>query len=157
MPLARLPWAATLHSLLARYCPDLGEGDAAAVAELADGSIGRALELVAAGGVELYKTMRTMLERRGGIDALALHGFADRLARADAEDSYRTVEELLRRHLARAATAAARQGHRGRAARWAELRARIDDEFARADGLNLDRKQTIMGAFFAIGETASAV
>jgi DNA polymerase-3 subunit delta' len=156
VPLAPLP-AATLRGLLARYCPDLGESEAAAVGELAEGSIGRALELVAAGGVELYKAMRTMLERRGGIDTLALHGFADRLARTDADEAYRTVEELLRQHLARSAIAATRQGLRGQAARWAELRARIDDEFARADGLNLDRKQTIMGAFFAISKAASAV
>jgi len=156
VPLASLP-PATLRNLLARYCPDLAENEATAVAELAEGSIGRTLELVAAGGVELYRTMRAMLERRGGIDTLALHGFADRVARADAEEAYRTVEELLRQHLARAAIAATRQGLRDRAARWADLRSRIDDEFARTDGLNLDRKQTIMGAFFAIGEVASAV
>jgi DNA polymerase III subunit delta' len=145
---------ATLRDLLARYCPDLDSGEADAAAALAEGSIGRALELAASGGIELAKTLTTMLARRGGIDALALHGFAERLARPDAEDGYRTVEELLRQHLARRAIAAARSGTRAEAARWARVRTEIGDEFARADGLNLDRKQTIMSAFFAIERAA---
>jgi hypothetical protein len=76
------------------------------------------------------------------------------LARADAENSYRAVEELLGQHLARQSIAAARTGRRREAARWASLRDEIAGEFARADGLNLDRKQTILSAFFAIEQTA---
>jgi DNA polymerase III subunit delta' len=146
---------ADLRALLARYCPKLDEDAAAGVADLAEGSIGRALELAGSGGVELYQTMLTMLTRRPGIDPLALHGFADRLARAEAEEAYRAFEDLLRQHLARQAAAAARTGERGEAARWARLRDDIADDFARADGLNLDRKQTILGAFFAIDRAAA--
>ena len=146
----------TVCDLLARYCPDLHSEETKAVASLAEGSIGRALELVASGGVELATTLATMLNRRGGVDVTALHGFAERLARADAEDNYRAVEELLRQHLARQAIAAARRGTRAEAARWARVRAEIGEEFARADGLNLDKKQTIMSAFFAIERAAAA-
>ena len=39
-------------------------------------------------------------------------------------------------------------------ARWARLRAEIGDTFARTEALNLDRKQAILGAFFAIGGAA---
>lgn len=143
-----------VRDLLARYCPDLDCKEAEAVAALAEGSIGRALELAVSGGVVLSDTLTAMLSRRSGIDVLALHGFAERLARPDAEDSYRTVEELLRQHLARLAIAAARHGTRADAARWARVRTEIGDEFARADGLNLDKKQTIMSAFFAIERAA---
>ncbi|HWD58243.1 MAG TPA: DNA polymerase III subunit delta' [Stellaceae bacterium] len=140
----------TVRGLLARYYPDLDGEGAAAVAELAEGSIGRALELVQSGGVELYRTMAAMLTRRPALDPLALHAFADKFARADADDSYRTFEELLSQHLAHQAIAAARGGERGEAARWARLRDEISGNFTRGDGLNLDRKQTIMSAFFAI-------
>ena len=51
---------------------------------------------------------------------------------------------------------AARAGRTGEAARWATARDAIGEDFARADGLNLDRKQTIMSAFFAIERTAAA-
>jgi DNA polymerase III subunit delta' len=147
---------ADVRALIARYCPGLDEQAAARVADLAEGSIGRALELAGSGGVELHETMLAMLARRPRIDPLALHGFADKLARAEAEDSYRALEELLRQHLARQAAAAARSGASGEAARWARLRDDIAGDFARADGLNLDRKQTILGAFFAIERATGA-
>src|SRR5262249_25110405 len=149
MPLSALP-AETVRMLLRRHRPDLDGGDADALVELAEGSIGRALELAGSAGVELARTMTGMLTRQRGIDPAALHALAHRLGRPDAEDAFRAVEELLRRHLARQATRAARDGQRGAAARWAELREEIGGEFLRADGLNLDRKQTILGAFFAI-------
>ena len=39
-------------------------------------------------------------------------------------------------------------------ARWAELRDRVNRDFAEADQLNLDRKQAIIGAIFAFEEVA---
>jgi DNA polymerase-3 subunit delta' len=149
MPLPALS-PAIVGELLGRYAPEIGDGEAAAITDLAEGSIGRALELASSGGVAFYKTMLSLLSHPGGIDPLALHGFADRFARADAEDSYRTVEELLCQHLGRQSVLAARAGERRAAARWANLRDDIGNAFARTDGLNLDRKQTILSAFFAI-------
>jgi DNA polymerase-3 subunit delta' len=154
LPLAALP-DATVQALLARYAPELDDRQTAAIVDLAEGSIGRALELAGSGGVELYTSMVAMLSRRSGLDPLALHGFADKLARADAEDSYRALEELLRQHLARQSVVAARAGELRAAARWADLRNDVGDEFSRADGLNLDRKQTILNAFFAIERAAA--
>jgi DNA polymerase-3 subunit delta' len=167
-PLAPLP-PEIVRRLLARYRPDLPEPQAAALTALSGGSIGRALDLAAAGGVELYEALLALLAREPGIDAVALHAFADRLARSEAEEAYRAVEELMARLLARIAGAAARGGapeglpdgavlrrlgERAAAARWAELRDEIGRSFARADALNLDRKQTILSAFFAIEDTA---
>lgn len=146
-----------VRALLDRYCPGLDDAEAATIADLAEGSIGRALELAGSGGVELYRAIMAMLAAHPALELSALHGFADRLARPDAEDSYRAVEELLRQHLARQAVTAARAGRTGEAARWARARDAIGEDFARADGLNLDRKQTIMGAFFAIERAASAL
>jgi DNA polymerase III subunit delta' len=156
MKLSALP-AESVRALLSRYYPGLDDTAAAEIVDLAEGSIGRALELAGEGGVELHRTMVAMLTRRPGLDPLALHGFADKLARADAEDSYRAIEELLRQHLARQAVIAARVGHRREAARWASLRDDISNDFACSDGLNLDRKQTILSAFFAIEQAARAV
>ncbi|HEX6442088.1 MAG TPA: DNA polymerase III subunit delta' [Stellaceae bacterium] len=156
-----------MRQLLARYRPDLDAQHAEAIAALAEGSIGRALDLASAGGVELYRSVLDLLSRDSGIDATALHAFADRLARREADESYRAVGELIGQLLARLALAAARPfdpsspsaedtavlrrlGGRAPAARWAELRAEIGQSFTRTDDLNLDRKQTILGAFFAI-------
>jgi DNA polymerase-3 subunit delta' len=186
-PLAPLP-PAIVRRLLSRYRPDLPDGQADALTALCGGSIGRALDLAAAGGVELYEAVLALISPERGIDPVALHAFADRLARGDAEDAYRAVEELVAQFLARVACAAARGnavaeprllpdpppqvgegrvgaepresavlrrlGERAPAARWAELRDEINRLFARTDALNLDKKQTILGAFFAIDGVA---
>ena len=169
-PLAPLP-DAVVRRLLARYRPELPEPQAATLTALAGGSIGRALDLAASGGVELYQSVLALLLREPAIDPAALHAFADRLARVEAEEGYRAVEELLSRLLAGLAVAEVRRpaagepfpgvanvlrrlGGRAPAARWAELRDEIGQSFARTDALNLDRKQTILGAFFAIEAAA---
>ena len=138
---------------------------------MADGSIGRALELAEAGGVELYRASWRCCRASTGVDPTALHALADRLARGEADHAYRAVEELLSHLLGEIAVLAAggasgrrsfpdsdpvlrRLGARAPAARWAELREQVAAIFARGDALNLDRKQTILGAFFAIERIA---
>jgi DNA polymerase-3 subunit delta' len=129
------------------------------------------LELAAAGGVELYQAILALLSAEQGADPAALHALADRLSRGEADDAYRAVEGLLSYLLAEIAVCAAggnsghqpcqeanlicrRLGARAPAARWAELRERVETIFARRAALNLDRKQTILTAFFAIERLA---
>jgi len=165
--------------LIGRYRPDIGYDDGRALARLAQGSIGRALDLAGAGGLDLYRTLLKLLERLPDLDVAALHGFADRLARAEAEDTYRTVTELLTQWLARMIRMAAaengeastddhgageivkgeREGMRRLAARrsldqWVEVWENIARLFAQSDGLNLDRKQVVLGAFLALERAA---
>ena len=159
----------------------LEEAEAEALAALCAGSIGRGLGLADGGGLALYRSLLEMLSQAPRIDVGRLHGLADRLARTDAEDAYRATEELLSRFLARMAAGAARRdlvrdqipdqiadrdivagegaamqalAARADPARWAELRGEIERSFATARELNLDRKQAVLGAFFAIEETA---
>src|SRR5207237_186219 len=69
---------------------------------------GRRVVVAAAGGVELYRAVLALLSRDQGIDPAALHAFADRLARPDAEEAYRAIEDLVGQLLARLAIGAAR-------------------------------------------------
>ncbi len=166
---------AEIVRLIGRYRPDIADGDARALARLAPGSIGRALDLAASGGLDLYRALLKLLNPLPELDAAALHALADKLARAEAEDSYRTVTELLTQWLARMIRTAAvqngdggadahgegeivrgeREGMRRLAARrsldqWVEVWENITRLFAQADGLNLDRKQVVLGAFLAL-------
>jgi DNA polymerase-3 subunit delta' len=157
--------------LIGRYRPDIAYDDGRALALLAQGSIGRALDLAGAGGLDLYRTLLKLLDRLPELDAAALHAFADKLARAEAEDTYRTITELLTQWLARMIRLAAhdgegggeegeivrgeRDGMRRLAARrpldqWVEVWEKTVRLFAQADGLNLDRKQVVLGAFLAL-------
>jgi DNA polymerase III subunit delta' len=153
---------------LRRYRPDLPQPEAEALAVLSGRSIGRALELADAGGLRLYRSILEMLSQMPGIDVIRLHAFADQLARVDADDSYRVAWELLLQILARITTRRAgrqlegdeiaageneatwRLAARANASQWAALREDIERGFVSTDQLNLDRKQAVLGAFFAI-------
>jgi DNA polymerase III subunit delta' len=165
------PQLPTAAAVLRRWRPQLGDPEAAALAALSGGSIGRAVELADAEGLDLYRSLVELAAAARAIDAGRLHALADRLARADADDAYRVSEELLAELLARLATAVIRGppaaeiyageqaaverlARRAPPARWAELRASVAASFVAARELNLDRKQTLLGAFFAIDEAA---
>jgi DNA polymerase-3 subunit delta' len=158
--------------LLAQYRPELSQPEAEALAGLAEGSIGRAIELADAGGLALYRSILGILAQVPRIEVAELYAFADKLARPDAEEAYRASQELLSQFLARTALRAAGRpfgpeelvAGEGEAmrrlcacadpARWADLRDRIGRSFANTDQLNLDRKQATLGAFFAVEELA---
>jgi DNA polymerase III subunit delta' len=172
----RFPLAALARPLvvrlLAHYRPGLAKPDAEAIAELADGSIGRAIRLADAGGLAPYRSLLEMLSQVPRIDVSQLYAFADKLARSEAEDAYQMSEELLSQFLARMIVRSARRefgknhwiagerevmehlASRADPARWAALRDQLDRDFSSTDQLNLDRKQAILGAFFAIEELA---
>ena len=169
--LAALPQPLVLE-LLGRYRPELAGLEAEALARLAEGSIGRAIALADAGGLALYRSILDMLAQIPRLDVAGLHAFADKLARPDADDAYRASEELLPQFLARMIVEFARGAldgddllpeerevmrrlaARADPPRWAALRDEIERNFVSTDELNLDRKQAILGAFFAVEELA---
>ncbi len=158
--------------LLAQYRPELGRPETEALAGLAEGSIGRAIELADAGGLALYRSILGILAQVPRVQIAELYAFADKLARPDAEEAYRASEELLSQFLARMVVRAAGRpfgadeviAGEGEVmqhlaacadpARWADLRDRIGRDFDNTDQLNLDRRQAILGAFFAVEELA---
>ena len=166
LALKRLEDDLVLESM-ARYRPDLSAGDRALLTRLAEGSIGRALDLAAAGGIELYRRLVELLDTLPDLDGAALHVLADRLA--SGEEAFRLVSELLPAWLARMVSLGAARGGPGADGetatmrrlvgrrsldQWVEVWEKLTHLFAQADGLNLDRKQVVLNAFFAIEEAA---
>ena len=158
-----------VQEALQHYRPDLSAADRAVLAQLAEGSIGRALELAAAGGIGLYRSLVRLLEGLPELDGVALHALADRLQRGDGEEVFRLLAELLPGWLARMVALAAggaagalpeeSQAMRRLAARrgldqWVEVWEKLTHLFAQADSVNLDRKQVVLNAFFALEEAA---
>src|SRR5579864_4612767 len=155
--------AATVARLLERYRPDLSLGDRQALVALAPGSIGHALELAEQGGVALHRQLVGMLAALPELDGLALHAFAEKVGRWGNDDGFHTFIELLPATLARAIAeaASASEGARGALGlaqklrgrdldRWVEVWDKINHLFALADTVNLDRKQVVLNAFFAL-------
>jgi DNA polymerase-3 subunit delta' len=166
-----LPLAADeVVRLLLEHRPDLSGEDALILARMADGSIGRALELADAEGLVLYREMVGLLDTLPRLDGVRLHRLADAVARGEAEALYRTLTDLLVDFLARMVAGAAegtsrevmpgegalmrRLGCLGRLDQWVEVWENLRALFGRADAVNLDRKQVVLDAFFTLGAAA---
>jgi DNA polymerase-3 subunit delta' len=154
--------------LMGSYMPELPAAERRALVRLTEGSIGRALEFARAGGLELYGDLLGLLAGLPRLDASALHAFAERVARRgdDGERDFRSVSFLLDWWL----KALLRQGATGQVApdlvadegalrqrllqgagldRWMQVWEKVAHLFARADAVNLDRKQVVLGSLFA--------
>jgi DNA polymerase-3 subunit delta' len=164
----------TVAQLLQTYQPDLDADEADALAGLADGSIGRALELAEVGGLALYGELVALLAglagngRAGGaFDSERLHGFADKLARGSDLGAFRAARDLLLWWLARAvrtrSLGEAPEGvgeaegpvlralaGRGSLAEWLVLWDKVSHLLARVESANLDRKQALFAAFLEL-------
>jgi DNA polymerase III subunit delta' len=158
-----------MAELLGRFTPPLAAADRDLLVGLANGSIGRALGIVEAGGLDLYREIAGQLLQRP--DMVRIHALGDRLAQKDGADRFRLAGELLVAWLGRLIRAAAtgRAGAEfmsgegaGIAAlagrhsldHWLELWEKIANLVARTESANLDRKQVWVGAMLDIAGLA---
>ncbi|MGE0117670.1 MAG: DNA polymerase III subunit delta' [Dongiaceae bacterium] len=158
-----------MRELLDAYCPGVSEADRQLLMRLSDGSIGRALDIAGAGGLDLHRQILEQLQRLPTVDAVALHALGDRFGRKDGGDPFRLATEILLGWLARTIRLAATgQADRDAAAgaamplhgrhsleQWLELWEKTTRLFARVDSANLDRKQVWVGAMLDIAGLAS--
>lgn len=159
----------TVVRLLGDHAPETKDEERRALARLAEGSIGRALELAGAGSLDLYREMVEVLATLPDLDMPRLHGFAERFAKRgeEANADWRALNYLfdgwlkgLMRQAALTTEAApvvpAEGGLRARLLaaasldRWMVAAEQVAHLFSRADAVNLDRKQTVMGSFLAL-------
>jgi DNA polymerase-3 subunit delta' len=152
-------------ALLAAQRPELEETDRRALARLAEGSIGRALELADSGGLALQARVAALLATLPSLDVVQLHALADSVARGE-DDAYRALADLLTDLLRRTVVDAAigepgnegsplaRLMRRGNLDAWMNAWDDVRSLFARAEGLTLDRKQTVLDTFLRLERAA---
>ncbi|MBS0224220.1 MAG: DNA polymerase III subunit delta' [Proteobacteria bacterium] len=159
----------TVVRLVGEYAPSVPQEEREALAGLADGSVGRALELASAGSLGLYRDMMEVLATLPDLDMARLHGFAERFARRgeEANADWRSLNYLLDgwlKELARwaavgeerAAIVAAERGLQARLLaaasldRWMEAWEKVAHLLSRTDAVNLDRKQAVLVSFLAL-------
>lgn len=164
-----------LVALLARHDPDRDPAELRALARLAEGSLGRGFALMEEGGLEVFRDLLDFVVKteRGAGDAL--HGWMERLGQRGDRNAFATVSALLAWWLGRMVThmagrtiaaegfilpeeaAIAGRFFPQRSARaWLEARDRIVELLRRADGFDLDRRQTAFAAFSALADAARA-
>lgn len=158
---------AVVGELLRRYRPDLPAEDAAVLARLGEGSIGRALELAEQGGLELYRQVGGLLMNLPKLDTQGVHAMAEKFGRSGGETAFRTAADLLVWWLGRmirtgatgvtpaevvpGEAAAMNRLLQGRSLdRWLELWEKTSGLFARTESVNLDRRQVWVAALLEI-------
>jgi DNA polymerase III subunit delta' len=160
----------TVIGLLGDYAPNTSDDERAALARLAEGSIGRALELASAGSLALYREMIDVLSTLPELDMPRLHGFAERFARRgeEANADWRSLNYLfdgwLKGLLREGAVGGGmappvvpterglREKFLAAASldRWMEAWEKVARLLSRSDAVNLDRKQTVLGSFLIL-------
>ena len=158
----------TVVQLLEQYAPGTATEEKRALARLAEGSIGRALELANAGSLALYREMVDVLATLPDLDMPRLHGFAERFGRRgeEANADWRSLNYLFDGWLKGLARCGAGGGEGtpvvpqedglqaklaagARLDCWMAASDRIAQLFYKADSVNLDRKQTVLSSFLA--------
>ena len=159
-------------AIVGQQLPDLAADDRQLLARLADGAPGWALDLAEAGGLDLYRNLIGLLDSLPALDAVQLHKAADRFSGASGELAYRTFVSLLQWWLGRAIRTTAEKaggsleevvpGEAALTARliqpglepWLKAWEKVSVLTARADAVNLDRKQVVLNAFFELASAA---
>lgn len=168
----RLPLAALPDDLFQRLLGELRpavekDADRAILAVLADGSIGDALQLLDAGGLELYRECMDMLGSAGQHDIVRIQALAERVGRTGREEEFETLARLLDRILAIAIRQGAVSRRTGAAFkdfdaladrllaaasldRWVDVWDNVTRLMRQASSASLDRRQVVVTAFLTL-------
>lgn len=169
-PLEPAAAAGVMADVLAQAEEKVKPADLEAAARIAHGSVGQGLQLVRGEGIALHRDMVALMASMPGLDIRKLHKLADDLAPRHAKDRYSLFTAMLVDWLAAMVRTSAtgeagystpdevaamrRLAGNGDLGAWAEAYEKIGHSIARANGLNLDRKQVILTLFFSLDEIA---
>jgi DNA polymerase-3 subunit delta' len=131
----------TIDKILRRHLPEATAEERASLVRLSGGSIGAALTLATGEGASLAQQADRLIEQAHDPDPIALLALGDKLFRI--QDGLELFGDFLMESLSARIRARARSGGAG-LERWVALLGRIEQNFARATGLNLEPRQTIL-------------
>ncbi len=134
----------------------IGLGDAADAAAIrAEGSLRAAILLAAGGDRDVATLLTSLLDRLPGLDRRALGKLADAVGGREGEATFAATVELVRDFVARRVRSeAAAAAPPAVLAAWAEVWEKVDRAVGRAEALNLDRRQVVLGVFRDLAEAA---
>lgn len=156
-----------LRQVLAPYIADLDAVQAGMLMSLAEGSPGKALQLLESGGLDIFAGFLEIFRNYPHLDVEKLHGLADISARKDGENIYRTICDLYPWWLSRLVRAAnsefkidgllaeeaaiMRKMVSGNSlVHWVDLWEKGNRLIEKADSVNLDRKQVVLNLFLNV-------
>ncbi len=146
---------AEVERLIGIYAPDVPTNDARDYAAMASGSIGQALALIDADGLDIYRNIKNLFDGLPNLDVPKLHDFAGGIARKNADAAYGIATSLILGSIRSHIRESALKTPGPRVDRWLEVWENSARLMERADSVNLDRKQVIVGIFHAAADAAA--
>jgi DNA polymerase-3 subunit delta' len=141
----------TVADALKMHLPDADAEERKSLARLSAGSIGAALALADGEGRELAAEADKLIESASAPDVIALLALGDRLWRI--RDGLSRFGDFFTEALAARIRARAHQSAQNLKA-WTSLLSRLEENFARARGLNLEPRQTVLSAARELAATS---
>ncbi|MAH83506.1 MAG: hypothetical protein CBB68_03980 [Rhodospirillaceae bacterium TMED8] len=155
----------TLIALINRHLPDISLNEQEKILALADGSIGRALELARSDGTEIHDRLLSLLSKISVPSASDIEAFNTDFFTANSAANFDMLAELLRRILHRIILSAS--GHagavkmadddvidelalKGSLDRWLKVWDKTNRFLDNTKRINLDRKQVLLNIFLDI-------
>ena len=129
---------------------DAGEADIKAAAIAADGSVGRALDLLSGASLAVRERVNTMLDALPAVDPRALHALGDALGRSD-EGAFTAFVDAVRDWLSARVTA---PGEPSRLVRMAEVWDRLNLAARDVEVFHLERKPMVFNVFGWLAEAS---
>ena len=130
---------------------DADDGEVAAAAAAADGSVGRAVQLLCGDALKVRERVTALLAALPAVDAMALHALGDALGRADPQ-AFAAFVDAVRDWLS------ARLGHGSaepaRLAQVAEVWEKLNGAAREVEVFNLDRRPMVFAVFGLLSEAA---
>lgn len=149
-----------IKDLLKRKNPSMTAAHMDTLLSLSAGSFGKALQYDESKAVETLNTLSRILENGPHWRWVELHKLADTLSGPGSDSAFKTFEELLQWTMRENARTRARgtvlpaQTHNflknSSLEQLLKICENLEDHFGRSDGANLDRRQTVLGAFSLI-------
>lgn len=154
----------SMRAVLAQRYPEMDTAELNAIALMAEGAPGRAVELISQGGSGLYRELASMLAPLPRMDMVGVHAFAGKLGGVKADAEYRMFVQMfmgwLQRLIRQMVTGKpvddimpgeseqiTRISALARVDQWLDLWEKVGHLTTRADAINLDRKQVIVSIF----------
>jgi DNA polymerase III subunit delta' len=127
------------------------EEEVAEAAAAADGSVGRAVQLLSADALKVRERVTELLAALPSVDAMALHALGDALGRADPQ-AFATFVDTVRDWLS--ARLGRGSGEPARLAQVAEVWEKLNGAAREVEVFNLDRKPMVFAVFGLLAEAA---
>jgi DNA polymerase-3 subunit delta' len=151
--LAFAPWTEARVSAFAADRLGIGADEADRLAHMAGGAPGRALDLAAAGALEIDAAAQELLARLPGADEASLVALADKFRGGEGGRRFELLLERLSARVHEASTGAALRGESAGLDGWAAAWARLESLPREAEALNLDRADAF---WWALAELRAA-